>query len=202
MSGRGDRPAARSTGDWIRGRRSSRVTRGRAGPAALATALILAGCGDDSQAAVPSTVEVIGVDYGYEDLPGEIGAGSKIVFRNESPIEVHELVALRLEDDDDRTASEVLALPPEQLGPMLADVSSVIVAPPAADDTAAEGVVVEGSAVLDLPGRYVVFCAIPTGADPETYLEAAAASEGGPPDVPGGPPHFVEGMWAELVVRP
>ena len=59
---------------------------------------------------------------------------------------------------------------------------------------------VEGSSVLDRAGRYVVFCAIPTGADPEVYLAAAAEAEGGPPDVPGGPPHFVEGMVAELVV--
>lgn len=36
-------------------------------------------------------------------------------------------------------------------------------------------------------------CAIPTGAIPEEYLEAAATSDG-PPNVDGGPPHFVNGM--------
>jgi hypothetical protein len=41
---------------------------------------------------------------------------------------------------------------------------------------------------------------IPTGADPDEYLAAAAEAEGGPPDVAGGPPHIAAGMFAELVV--
>jgi hypothetical protein len=44
-------------------------------------------------------------------------------------------------------------------------------------------------------------CFIPTGADPDEYLAAAAASEGeAPTGVAGGPPHFVNGMYAELQV--
>ena len=59
----------------------------------------------------------------------------------------------------------------------------------------------EGDGTLTEPGRYLVLCAIPTGADPGEYLAAAAASEGGPPEgVAGGPPHFVNGMWAEVTV--
>jgi hypothetical protein len=42
-------------------------------------------------------------------------------------------------------------------------------------------------------------CAIPTGADPQEYLEQAATSDG-PPEVDGGPPHFVNGMVDELLV--
>ena len=156
---------------------------------------LLTACGDDD-AATPSTIEVSGVDYGYEGLPETIPAGSEIVFTNDSAEEAHEFVALRLDDDDARTAQEILALPPEELGPLLADVSSVLVAAP---DSPA--ILAEGSATLDEPGRYVVMCLIPTGADPDDYLAAAAEAEGGPPDVAGGPPHFVEGMWAELVVE-
>ena len=48
-------------------------------------------------------------------------------------------------------------------------------------------------------GRYVLICAIPTGADVDEYLEAAEAAPG-PPDVEGGPPHFLHGMYAELEV--
>ena len=58
-----------------------------------------------------------------------------------------------------------------------------------------------GDGVLRTPGRYLVICATPTGADPCAYLAAAADSEG-PPDVPGGPPHFVHGMFTEVVVQP
>lgn len=165
-------------------------------------ALVLAGCGDDAQALAPTTVEVIGVDYGYEGLPSEIAAGSDIVFRNESEVEVHEFVAVRLDDDDERSVEELLALPPEEFGPMLGGASSVIIAPPAVDGTPTDGMVVEGSAMLDQPGRYAIVCVIPTGADPDAYLAAAAEAEGGPPDVPGGPPHAIEGMWAEVVVLP
>ena len=57
-----------------------------------------------------------------------------------------------------------------------------------------------GDGTLSEPGRYLVICAIPTGADPMEYLEAAAQSEEGPPEVEGGPPHFVNGMYAEVVV--
>lgn len=52
-----------------------------------------------------------------------------------------------------------------------------------------------------MDGRNAIFCAIPTGADPEEYFAASAESEGGPPDVEGGPPHFAMGMFAELIVE-
>ena len=168
---------------------------------ALAGAVLLTSCGDDAAALRPTTVEVTGIDYGYQGLPDEVAAGSELVFRNDSRVEAHELVALRLAGGDPRSVEEILALPPDELGPLLAEVSSVIMAGPAGEAGPSEGVVVEGSATIDQAGRYVLFCAIPTGADPEAYLAAAAEAEGGPPDVPGGPPHFVEGMWAELVVK-
>jgi hypothetical protein len=57
-----------------------------------------------------------------------------------------------------------------------------------------------GDGTLHEPGRYVVLCGIPLGADPQAYLDAAQTSDG-PPDVPGGPPHFTAGMFAELVVE-
>jgi hypothetical protein len=58
-----------------------------------------------------------------------------------------------------------------------------------------------GDGTLTEPGRYVLMCFIPTGADPDEYLSAAAASEGeAPTGVAGGPPHVVNGMYAELHV--
>ena len=62
------------------------------------------------------------------------------------------------------------------------------------------GIAVEGTGTLNEPGRYAIICAIPTGADPAEYLAAAAETEGGPPEVDGGHPHFAVGMWAEVVV--
>lgn len=57
-----------------------------------------------------------------------------------------------------------------------------------------------GDGTLAEAGRYVFFCFIPTGVEPQVYLDAAAEAEEGPPQVDGGPPHFVQGMFAETTV--
>jgi hypothetical protein len=73
--------------------------------------------------------------------------------------------------------------------------SMVLVAPPGEDSIVAFG------ATTLAPGRYLVVCSIPTGADVEEFMRQAQDSTGGPPDVPGGPPHFTAGMFAELLVK-
>ena len=164
---------------------------------AAAVGLLAGGCGDSDDVA-SGTIEIVGVDYAYEGLPDRIKAGSSLSFRNDSAIELHEVVAIRLPDGEERSVEDLLQLPPEEIEAVLSagPPNAVIIAPPNE-----AGFVVEGAAVLDQPGRYAIICFIPTGADPGEYLAAAAESEGGPPDVPGGPPHFVEGMWAELTVE-
>ncbi len=176
-------------------------------------ALPLAGCGDDDVAAAPETttttaaptttteaapapVAVKAVDYAYVGLPATVEAGTAFTLENTSETELHELVAVRLPDDETRSAAELLALPPEEVAAFFPGVTTVIIAPPGDN-----GFPVEGTGVLDEPGRYLILCAIPTGADPAEYLAAAAESEGGPPDVPGGPPHFVQGMFGEITVE-
>lgn len=170
-----------------------------AGAALAAVASLAAACGDDSEDSGPTApdapVEVTAIDYAYVDLPAEVAAGTEFRLVNDSDVEVHEFVAVRLADDEDRAVSELVQLPPDQFGALLAGVETVIIAPPSA-----EGMVVEGTGVLDEPGRYAIVCVIPTGADPDEYLAAAAAAEGGPPEVDGGPPHTAEGMFAEIVV--
>jgi hypothetical protein len=167
--------------------------------ALVAVGALAAGCGDDADDAEPTTpdapVEVTAIDYAYVDLPAEVAAGTEFRLVNDSEVEVHEFVAVRLDDDEERTVSELVQLPPAEFGGLLAGVETVIIAPPAAD-----GTVVEGTGVLDEPGRYAIVCVIPTGADPDEYLAAAAEAEGGPPEVDGGPPHIAEGMFAEVVV--
>lgn len=142
-----------------------------------------------------SVIEVTAVDFGFEGLPETIPAGTTLNLVNESPSELHELVAIRLPDDEDRTVEELVASP-EELATIFSGVTTVITAPPGED-----GMAVEGTGRLDEPGRYAIICSIPTGVDPAEYMEAAAQAEGGPPDVAGGPPHFVHGMYAEIVVE-
>ena len=51
--------------------------------------------------------------------------------------------------------------------------------------------------------RPAVVCFIPTGADPQAYLDALEANPGQPPQVDGGPPHRIDnidrGVVAEVV---
>ena len=189
-------------------------SRRRAGALAAAIALaatLAAGCSDDTSttttaapvvattvAATTTSNEVVvqAVDYGYEGLPTVVPAGTTIVLENSSGGEVHEFVAIRLPDDESRSVEELVQLPPEELAAFFPLVETVVIAPPGES-----GFVVEGTGTLSEPGRYAIICAIPTGADPAEYLAAAAEAEGGPPQVDGGPPHFVVGMWAEVIVQ-
>jgi uncharacterized cupredoxin-like copper-binding protein len=148
-----------------------------------------------STTATTATVEVSAIDYAYEDLPATLAAGTRIVLHNDSTSEMHELIAMRLPDDETRPVEDLLELPQAELESMFTgEPAAVILAPPGED-----GFPVVGDGVISEPGRYIVICAIPTGADPEAYLNAPEGE--GPPVVDGGPPHFVNGMWAELVVE-
>jgi len=198
-----------------------RLTRGRRVAAAVAaTALLLAACGDDAADDTPppadqetdaagdngdegETIVVGAFDYGYTDLPSEIAAGTTIVMRNDSDAEVHEILAFRLPDDEDRPVQDLLQLPEPELMPLL-EMRGVALAPPGADSTMAP----TPPLVLEQPGRYVFLCIIPTDAPPDEVMAAvqafveAGAPEGEAPDYPEtGPPHFVQGMFAEVHVN-
>lgn len=160
--------------------------------AASGLIIALSGCGDSADA-LPTTVEIAGDDYSFVGVPEEIAAGATITLRNDSNTELHEIVALRLPDDEDRSGAELLQLPPEETG-SFGPPAAVILAPVGGGNINAVG-----TATLDEPGRYLLFCSIPVGANEAEYLEAAATSDTAP-QVDGGPPHFVEGMWAEVTV--
>ncbi len=149
---------------------------------------------EEAEAGDAEAVEVTAVDYEFEGLPETTPAGSKLSLVNGSDAELHELVVFRLADDEERSVEELLALPEGEFDPGMP--VAVLLAPPG-------GPMIEavGDGTLTEAGRYAVICAIPTGADPAAYLEAAAESQGGPPDVEGGPPHFTKGMFAELEVE-
>ena len=170
--------------------------------ALAATALAaLTACGSDEPAdgasgdVASGEIAVRAIDYAYLDLPEQVRAGSTFTLSNASEKEVHEFVAIRLPDDETRSAAELVRLPQEELAAFLPEVRTVVIAPPAAE----EGMAVVGDGTLYEPGRYLIVCVIPTGADPAEYLEKAATSDG-PPDVAGGPPHIAEGMFGEVTV--
>jgi len=157
-------------------------------------ALALTACGSDSSSDAAAAVKVRATDYAFLDLPDRVASGTTFELSNTSGREAHELVAVRLPDDEERSIAQLVALPPEEFAPFMTEVRTVIVAGPRADGTA-----VVGDGTLDEPGRYALICIIPTGADPDEYLAKAATSEG-PPDVDRGPPHIAKGMFAEITV--
>lgn len=191
---------------------------------AVATTTVLAApaCSDDdnakaavttSTAADPSTtvtnggsgkpeaddhsIHVTAVDFAFEDLPSEIPAGSRITLSNEAAAELHELVAIRLPDDETRSVTQLVKLPEAELGAIMAASApaTVLLAEPGGEQIPAVG-----DGTLTEPGRYLIMCAIPTGVEPAVYLKAAAEAAGEKPQVDGGPPHFVQGMFAEVTV--
>ncbi len=199
-----------------------RATFRRGCAVAICGALLLAGCGDDDDDAgdttgttvaddettttagdepAGDTVTVQAKDYEFVDLPSSVDAGTKLSLTNASESELHEFVAIRLNDDETRSVDELIALPEEEQAAISSsEPGTVILALPGQTDV--PGPVV-GDGTLTEPGRYIVVCAIPTGVNPEAYMAAAQEATDGPPQVEGGdgPPHFTQGMFAELTVK-
>lgn len=182
----------------------------RALAALLVLALGLTACGGDDEPAEETTegaseeaaageeVEITGVDYAFQGAPTEATAGTKLTFVNGSEKEAHEMVLMRIADGEERSLEELLALPQEE-AEQAAQFQGVAIAFPGE-----ETVYPEGDTTLAEAGRYAIICFIPVGADVAKMKEAMAAQEeggeGGPPDMGDGPPHFTQGMAAEITV--
>jgi hypothetical protein len=140
-----------------------------------------------------SLVEVKLVDYKFEGLPDMVRAGTKLTVSNESDNEMHELVAIRIPDEEKRPVSELVQLPEEELGKVFGgepEPAAVLVAMPQSH----ESMQAVGDGTLTEPGRYAILCFIPQGAEPNADPTA------GPPQG-DGPPHAMLGMQAELLVE-
>ena len=178
----------------------SRIRRGAGLVAAVA--LVAAGCADDDstvEAAEPEPVEVVAVDFEFRDLPESVPAGTRLTIVNEAATELHEIVALRIPDEEERSADELVQLPPDELEAAMGPIApaTVLLAAPGGDQITAVG-----DGTLDEPGRYLLVCMIPTGVDPDAYLAAAAEAGDEPPQIDGGgAPHIAHGMYAELIVE-
>lgn len=201
-------PTDHSTASAAGRRRRARLAASIAAGVLLVTAPLACTDGEAAEPATPEdttsttaapaeTIEVKALDYAFDGLPSEIEAGTKLSLVNHSSNELHELVAFRLPDEETRSVDELMKLPPEELQQLMAgQPAAVLLTPPHGDQIEAIG-----DGTLSEPGRYAIICAIPTGVEPAAYLEAVKASPDGPPDVPGGPPHIVAGMYGEVTVR-
>lgn len=158
--------------------------------------LVLAACGGSG--AADGTIEISGLDYGFSGVPETAAVGAELTFVNDSDAEVHEMVAVRIADGEDRPLEELLALPDEESEGVI-EFQGVLVALPGETGVNPEG---EGSSIaLSQPGRYAIVCFIPQGADPAVVEEAMAGGAEGPPDMGDGTPHAFLGMAAEFQVE-
>lgn len=153
----------------------------------------------DAPQAAGETVQITGVNYAFEGVPEEISAGTELTFTNGSDNEFHEVVVMRINDDETRSIEELLQLPEEEAGQVTQFVG-VLVAFPGEEGVNPEDPQGEAVIPLEQSGRYALLCFIPTGADPEAFRAAIEGGATEPPQVDGGPPHFTQGMAAELVV--
>lgn len=134
-----------------------------------------------------TSLEVTGRDYEYEGIPETAEAGIISITLTNEGTELHEAALLRVNDGVEATAEEILALPEEEAQEMVTFQGAVFTEPGGS-----------GVDIFDLrePGNYIVACFIPVGAT----AEAAEAVEAGGPE-PDGPPHFTQGMLAQITVE-
>ena len=93
--------------------------------------LLAAGCGDDDDDTASGTVEVTAVDYAYNGLPAKAESGIVLTLTNDSDKEFHELIAVRLPEDETRPVAELLKLPVDQVTALFAgEPDMVLLAPP------------------------------------------------------------------------
>jgi uncharacterized cupredoxin-like copper-binding protein len=124
-----------------------------------------------------ATYDVSAVDYGFEGLPDELSTGYTIVNFSNTGQEMHEMFALRYNDDTTETIDQLFELPEEEAFSKITPVNAAF-APPG------ETSVVSWN--LTEPGRYAIVCFIPVG--------SVGGAEG------EGPPHFTQGMIKEFTV--
>ena len=159
----------------------------------LALATLAAACGGSDD----EVKTVTGADYSFQNLPKEVDAGTEFKFTNSSSKELHEMVVIRIPDSETRPVADLVKLPESQQEAIFgsAEPAMVLLAPPGGG----EMIKAVGDGKINEKGRYAVVCLIPTGADPQAYLNAPQT--GGPPQVADGPPHAAQGMFGEITVK-
>jgi hypothetical protein len=162
----------------------------------IAAALALAACAESGAEPVSGTINVIGQDYSFEGVPEVAASGAEFTFTNNSEVEVHEMVLVKVADLETRTIEELLELSEEE-SETLVEFQGHLMALPGEEGSNPEG---SGSSIMVAePGRYAIVCFIPQGADPEVVAEAMAG--GGEGHIGDGTPHALLGMVAEFQVE-
>ncbi len=172
---------------------TTKTPRRFAGGAIAAMAMLAAACGGGD-----GIKTVTAADYSFQNLPEEVDAGTEFKLTNSSTKELHEMIVIRIPDEEKRPVSQLVALPDSEQQAVFGsgEPVMVLIAPPGGGDM----IKAVGDGKVTQKGRYAVLCFIPTGVDPQAYLDAPPGD--GPPNIPGaGPPHVTQGMFGEITVK-
>jgi plastocyanin len=160
-------------------------------------AAVIAACGGSGP--VSGTIEVTGQDFSFSGVPEVVASGAELTFTNASDVEVHEIVVVKIADDETRSIEELAELPEEETESIL-EFQGVLVALPGEDGVDPEAPPGASITVTEA-GRYGIVCFIPQGADPAVVADAMGGASEGPPDMGDGTPHAFLGMTAEFEVE-
>jgi hypothetical protein len=147
----------------------------------------------------PPDLVITATDYEYHGVPETVPPGTTIRLVNASNSEFHSAYIIRLPDGDERTREELTAMSPQDLlphyGPGRGVMQVVIYARPGESQYSMD----LGGPRVRAPGRYVIMCFIPVGANP---VEMEDQVPWGPPkQTEGVPRHDQVGMFAEFTVE-
>ena len=143
----------------------------------------------------PGLIEITGIAFGYLGIPSTVPLGTRLEFVNGSEEEFHELVVFRLSGDDTRAVEDIMLLPADELINQAGALVGVAFALPGESAYEYQPALL----VLDQPGRYIFFCTVPEGADPEEVRRQVET--GRPSQIDLTPAHYQLGMFAEIVVE-
>lgn len=126
-------------------------------------------------------IEVTATEYEFDGLDTIDGTGQYALTLTNEGNELHEVVLVRIDDDETRPIEELL----QETDPssFATDIAFAFACPGASSEPTAVD--------IDEPGRYVAVCFIPTGVGPDTPPEEFETL---------GPPHAMQGMVAEIQV--
>lgn len=141
--------------------------------------------GSPSQAAGPADATITGTDYAFN--VGDVAAGDTVEFVNESDVEAHEMIVMKVTDDAVtlEEIQQLLAEDPEGPPPEFLEEAGFAFAMP--------GETAEQTVTMD-QGRYLLLCFIPQNTPPDAVADMMESSEPPAPPSDAGPPHVALGM--------
>ena len=170
-----------------------------AAPAVTTTTLAPPTTTEAPQPTIPPEMVITATDYEFQGVPEIVPSGTKISLVNASTTEFHTAFIIRLPEGDERTREELTAISPQDLLPHFGPGRGVDQAIFHARPGESHYEIRLGGPMVRAPGRYVIMCFVPVGADPAEVEEQVRF--GPPQQTDGVLRHDQVGQFAEFIVE-